>query len=330
MESAYIQITAARRIHAVRGVSFWIAIVVSLLIYYVLFSMVLHKPQTTGQHRKLIVAKTTILDGLKEEPKLVVLAGSNGRVSHSARLIGEIINLPAVNMSVTASMSIDFQLNRIKPFLIAGDIVYMPLEYGQLARSRKTVYSGIEAPYVVAYDKTSLADFNLMRQLHAYFYFDLKFIFSALAEMALTEMGFERRVTADDFNEWGDQTGHSIEKAKPYANYINQTTVSAPKGIDTESFSAQSISEFLEWASEHGVVVVGGYPTYAEGLAITSEAVSGIELFYESRGHYFLNLENKGRYPKTHFFDTIYHLAEPYQLEHSQRVGDGLKELFGR
>ena len=330
MESAYIQITANRRIQAVCGVSFWIAIILSLLIYYVLFSRVLHKPQTIGQHQKLIVAKTAILDGLKEETKLVVLAGSNGRVSHSARLIGEIIDLPAVNMSVTASMSMDFQLNRIKPFLSAGDIVYMPLEYGQLDRSRKTVYSGVEAPYVVAYEKASLADFNLMRQLHAYFYFDLQFIFSALAEMALTEMGYERRVTADDFNDWGDQTGHSIEKAQPYVDYITRTSVSAPKGVDTKSFSAQSVADFFEWAREHNVVVVGGYPAYAEGPSITNEVDAGLKGFYQSRGHYFLSLESKGRYPKKNFFDTIYHLAEPYQLEHSQLVGEELKKLLGR
>ncbi|HAV12416.1 MAG TPA: hypothetical protein DCX06_02815 [Opitutae bacterium] len=313
---------------AIKGVHFYGAILLSFLIYYTLFGHVLHKPQTVGQHQKLIQAKTEALSRLSETRKVIVLAGSNGRVSHSAGQIEAVTGIPSVNMSVTASMSIDFQLNRIKSYLHEGDIIYMPLEYGQLTRSQKAVYSGIEAPYVVAYEKASLKGFSPMRKLHAYFYFDLKFLFSAIAEMGLSAMDFKRRITADDFNAWGDQVGHTIEKGLPYADYINGTPAIPASTVRGESYAALAVSDFLHWAKLEGIVVVGGYPTFADGERLDFSQKADLKNFYIDRGHYFLDLENMGRYPKSHFFDTIYHLAEPYQIEHSRLVGIELKQLL--
>ena len=231
-------------------------------------------------------------------------------------------------MSVTASLSIDFQLNRIKRYLKAGDVLYMPLEYGQLARKRKAVYSGAEAPYVIAYEKSSLEDFSAARKLNAYLYFDLHFLFSSIAEMGLSAMDFKRRITADDYNAWGDQTGHTIEKGVPYRDYLDSLDPHPATTVSEGSYSAKAVSGFLAWASDHGVIVVGGFPTYAQGEPVSAEAETALKTFYTSRGHYFLSLKNKGRYPKADFFDTVYHLTEPAQVEHSKLVGLELKKLL--
>ena len=307
---------------------FCLAVVVSFMGYYLLFAHILHKPQTIGQHRELIDAKTVALEKIATTNKIVILAGSNGRVSHSAQIVEAMTGKPSVNMSVTASMSIDFQLNRIKEYLIPGDVIYMPLEYGQLARSRKVVYSGVEAPYTVAYEKSSLAEFPLERKINAYLYFDLHFVFSSVAEMGLSAMDFKRRITADDYNEWGDQTGHTVEKGEPYRDYIENASARPSSTVDIASYSAVAVADFLAWASEHGVLVVGGYPTYAVGEDLPQEADQKLKEFYQTRGHKFLDLGNKARYPKAYFFDTIYHLSEPYQIEHSRLVGEHLKELL--
>ncbi|WOO42925.1 hypothetical protein [Rubellicoccus peritrichatus] len=314
--------------HTVKGSYFFAAIILSLILYFILFGYCLHKPQTIGRHRQLFNAKDAALAAHADQRKIIILAGSNGRTSHSARVIEEVAGLPAVNMSVTASLSIDFQLARLKPFLNEGDIIYMPLEYGQLARAAKTVYSGIEAPYSIAYEKASLNEFGLMRKIHAYFYFDLKFFFSSVTEMTLSAIGFERRITADDFNEWGDQTGHTIEKGIPYRDYIEKSIPTPATTVDVDSMSARAVADFLSWAKERGVVVVGGYPTYAEGENLTPDSDNDLVSFYVSNGHYFMGLENKGRYPKSYYFDTIYHLSEPYQIAHSEIVGKKLKALI--
>ncbi|MDA9590038.1 hypothetical protein N9R65_04555 [Opitutales bacterium] len=328
MSQITLKLTDNRQVAVVRGIYFWLAIGASLFMYFVLFSYVLHKPQTIGRSRELFISKDLALHEHAANRKIILLGGSNVRTSHSASLVEEIIGLPTVNMGVSAGLSIDFQLNRIKPYLQQGDLLYLPLEYGQLARDRKAVFSGAEAPYVVGYEKSALKDFSFMRKLHAYMYFDLNFAFSALSEMSLSAMNFKRRITADDFNGWGDQTGHTLEKAEAYESYIDSTPANPTVAVDEGSYSAKAVVAFLDWASESGVIVVGGYPTYAEGKPLSDEAEESLKVFYTSRGHYFLDLENKGRYPKAHFFDTIYHLAEPYQLEHSRLVGIELKKLL--
>lgn len=305
-----------------------LAALVSFAFYICLFVFVLQKPQTLGQYQKLIEAKTETLRELANEKKLILLAGSNGRVSHRAELIGAAIDLPAVNMSITASMSLDYQIERIKKYISSGDVLYLPLEYSQLQKGKKATYSSIEAPYVVAYDKAALWKFSNERKIHALLYFDVKFIFSAATEMFLSAMNYRRRITSDDFNKWGDQTGHTIEKAKSYRDYIESVEVNVMKALDATSYSAQTISSFLQWATDQGITVVGGYPTLAKGLPIPEDELEALRAFYKDQGHDFLELPNKGRYPKAHFFDTIYHLSEPYQINHSKLVGQHLKALL--
>jgi len=68
-----------------------------------------------------------------DEQKLVLLAGSNGRFSHSCEIIEKQLSIPCVNMSISADLSLDYQFEKIKPYLNPGDTVYLPLEYGVLA-----------------------------------------------------------------------------------------------------------------------------------------------------------------------------------------------------
>ncbi|MDF3130411.1 hypothetical protein P0Y35_14485 [Kiritimatiellaeota bacterium B1221] len=312
----------------VQGRGFWLSLSISLLGYYLLFSYVLHKPQTVGYYRDLYAVKIQAMEESGDRQKIVILAGSNGRASHSAKIVEEVTGITAINMSQTASLSIDYQLSKIKPYLHPNDIIYMPLEYGQLTRSKRRVQSGKEAPYAVAYDKASMRDFTPYRKLRAHMYFDLKFCFSSVVEMYLSHKGFKRRISADNLNRWGDQTDHSVERAKKYIDYISAQDGIPSKPIKTKAYSAQLVSEFLTWAKEHGVLVVGGYPTYIEGAELPEDDDQALQNFYVDQGHLFLALDNRGRYPRSHFFDTAYHLCEPYQIEHSQLVAEGLLKLI--
>jgi hypothetical protein len=306
---------------------FWLAVVLSLFGYYMLFGHMVHKPQTVGYYRDLYRVKMQALSKIQDDKKIVILAGSNGRASHSAETIEAVTGIPSVNMSLTASLSIDYQLSKIKPYLRAGDIVYMPLEYGQLTRSKLKVQSGKEAPYAVAYDKASMIDFTPYRKLRAYMYFDLKFCFSSVVEMYLSHKGFKRRISADNLNRWGDQTDHSVERGEKYQGYIASQDGMPSKPVIPNAYSAQLVSEFLKWAKDNDVHVVGGYPTYIEGPELPTADDQALRHFYTDQGHLFLSLENRGRYPRSYFFDTVYHLCEPYQIEHSKVVAKGLLQI---
>ena len=49
----------------------------------------------------------------------------------------------------------------------------------------------------------------------------------------------------------------------------------------------------------------------------------------EERGQRFLALDNRSRYPRSCFFDTLYHLNEECQCAHSRAVGRALALLNG-
>ena len=60
--------------------------------------------------------------------------------------------MPCSNMSISADLSLDYQLDILKPYLNPGDVVYLPLEFDALSGTKKEMMAGAELPYIVAYD----------------------------------------------------------------------------------------------------------------------------------------------------------------------------------
>jgi hypothetical protein len=218
----------------------------------------------------------------------------------------------------------------LKPHLKPGDIVYLPLEYGVLKGSRASMMSGTELPYMMAYDHQHLWQMDRERSLHAIFYCDLKFLFAGVAEMLLQRAGVERRSGVETLTAQGDETGHGISSGEAYRSYLDNLDWEPPvvAFVDEDSYKAGIIIDFLQWASSQGVIVIGGLPTTFDDQPVPDELIDKLRNFYESRGHFFLAMPNRSQYPREHFFDTKYHLAEEYQRLHSEMLAGYLKELI--
>ena len=83
-----------------------LGILFSLVLYVAVFCVFVKKPILYGDLNSMITKKYDRLEKISDN-KLVILAGSNGRYSHSAKIIGNHLNMSAVNLSITASISID-------------------------------------------------------------------------------------------------------------------------------------------------------------------------------------------------------------------------------
>jgi len=125
--------------------------VISCLIYFIGFAYIVHKPLSVGILQGYYEKKISYLRAI-DCRKIILLAGSNGRFSHRCETIEEEIAVPCVNMSVIAGISLDYQFEKIKPFISSGDIVYLPFEFGVLSNTNKNLFYGAQLPYIVAYD----------------------------------------------------------------------------------------------------------------------------------------------------------------------------------
>jgi hypothetical protein len=300
---------------------FFYASIASCLIYFLIFTFVVHKPLTIGINGKYYQKKMSYLKSIKSK-KIILLAGSNGRFSHRCETIEKEIGLFCVNMSISADISLDYQFEKIKPFIKSGDIIYLPLEYGKLNSTKKKTMSGTQVPYVMAYDHSYLRKMDLEQIINAMFYFDVKYLISSIGEMMLDGLGIKRRFSVDTMTLQGDEATHNLEKAKGYREYRNNLkwVPPSPAAISLTSYSATIVKDFMQWATAHNVTVIGGLPTTFNDVPIPDELIKKIQFFYTSNGHNFIVPQNKCQYPRESFYDTSYHLAEEFQIKHSKKL----------
>ena len=89
------------------------------------------------------------------------------------------------------------------------------------------------------------------------------------------------------------------------------------------------VGDFLRWAGQHQVLVIGGLPTGFDDSPISEDSLRVIRSIYLTAGAAFLELPNRSRYPRSAFFDSPDHLNEAAQIGHSLAVGLALRRMTG-
>ena len=296
----------------------------SVVLYLALFATVVGKPLTVGFMDVSFQVKSAHARTI-EGPKLVIVAGSNGMISHRCETLEAETGWPCVNAAVTAALGVELILAKARQFLKSGDVVVMPWEY--------TLYVGDIIrdggyPYLVAHDRGLLFDQPSHRIAEALFSFDFHFLVSALVETGLATAGVERRFNRDTLNRHGDLVGHTPELAADFVDAVVDFPVPVAAELTVASESLSEIETFLDWCADNGIRVIGTLPTVPDSTAISESLVQAIARLYESRGHLFVATANRGRYPRACFYDTFYHLNESCQIRHSRLVAERIRPFL--
>ncbi len=308
------------------------ACLVSVALYAGLFVLVLDRPLTLGLPRLLLdatIARGAAING----PKLVILAGSNGPYSHRCQTIEPILGLPCINGGVAVGIGLDYLFARWQTLLRAGDVVYLPLEQTQYARSRAATLVGPDAAIMARHDRTTLASLPADRWLGAMFAFDLRALVMSAIEITLTTLHFRdpRAEVTGSANAWGDHVGHTAELGAVNAAIL---ATARPEHLTAQAIETgdgtRIVRDFLAWAAANDVHVIGGLPTGFADTPPPEATLAAIRAVYEDQNARFLQLPNNSRYERFAFFDTPDHLHEAAQIVHSIAVGRGLAETLGR
>lgn len=301
------------------------ALFASALLYLAVFSLV-HRPLTTD----------SVADGLRERsayaktigsPKLVVWAGSNGRYSHRCETLSQVTQLPCANLSVAMGVGLDIQLLLYEPLLNTGDIVYMPLEYGQYSVGREEMEGGIENAALVHDLPALLWSLEPRRIARAYGSFDLAYLIHGAIEMVLHSVGVQRRAgSTESSNAQGDVTGHTAALAAPYAGFLEKAAAGGTAlALPLDSHALRVVEAFVARSRARGITVLAGLPTVPESTAIDERFIAHLKDVMQRQGQDLLVLPNRSRYPLACFYDTLSHLHEGCQIHHSEAVGLALR-----
>jgi hypothetical protein len=304
-----------------------IGCVASLLLYSIIFGAIFDRPLSLGFLRHQIdtkLARATTITG----PKLVILAGSNAPYSHRCETIEPILGMPCVNGGVAVGVGLDYLFARWKPLLHAGDILYLPMEEEQYARTRAATDVGPDAAIMFRHDRRTLFTLAPERWLGALFSFDLRAAVMSPIEAVMVAAHFHdpRPEATGATNAWGDHVGHTAQLAMTnQAVLANATPQHVSAAQVRMGYGSALIAEFTRWAAAHDVHVIGGLPTEFADSPMPDTTLQAIRDLYRANGGEFLELPNLSRYPRTAFFDSVEHLNETWQIEHSKLLAAQLR-----
>ena len=304
-------------------------VVMSVLLYLAVFSVV-HRPLVVGEIQRNLDFKLAYAKTLPS-PKIVILAGSNGRYSHRCEMLTQATGLPCVNASIGVGIGLDFQLDQWRPLLKRGDVVYMPLEYSQYRFSFAEMHGGLQNALMVHSQRDYLLSLDARRIAAAYGSFDLPFLIHGLGEMALERKGFWRRSSTESLTPQGDEKGHTAEAGKAYEGFLLEATKGGNIGLSKVPDTSDTLTllePFLTQMRSDGVTVVGGLPTLPSSVNVDRADTERLRSFYSGQGQQFLELANRSLYPLSCFFDTLSHLNEPCQVAHTAALGGALAQLL--
>ena len=277
------------------------ACLASLLFYALAFGFILDRPLSLGYLRQQIDAKLARAAAI-EQPKLVILAGSNGPYSHRCEIIEPILRMPCVNGGVAVGIGLDYLFARWQKALRSGDILYLPMEEAQYVRAHATTAVGPDAAIMLRHDWRTLASLPTARWIAALFSFDLRAALMSPIETALQLVHFHdpRAEVTGATNAWGDHVGHTAELAA-----VNRATLAAaaPYHASAEQirtgYGSTLIAAFTRWATAHGMHVIGGLPTEFADAPIPDTTLQAIRSVYVANGADFHTLPNFSRYPRS-------------------------------
>ena len=293
----------------------------SIGLFIGVFSVV-HRPLVVGEIQRQLDYKQRYARTLAP-PKIVIFAGSNGRYSHRCEALTLALDRPCVNASIGVGIGLDFLLDQWRPLLQRGDLIYLPLEYGQYRLSAAEMHAGLQNALMVHSQREYLQSLGPRRIAAAYGSFDLPFLIQGAVEMALDHRGFKRRSSTESLTPQGDERGHTSERAAAYFAFLKESRAE-PTTMPEQSDTIEVLKTFLRQTREAGVTVVGGLPTVPDSVEVGARDIDRLRRLYEDAGQHFLVLPNRSRYPLDCFFDTLYHLNEGCQKAHSATVAVAL------
>ncbi len=311
---------------ALRPLPLLAAIALGVGIYLIAFSFIISKPLTTDTLGAYIDFKSRYLESIAEQRKILIFAGSNGRFSHRCETITMQTGIACANLSIAVDIDLRWQMSHYWRFLKKGDVLYMPLEYGSLLVTGATV--GEEAPYVVRHDHASLAMYGATKLPFALFYFDFRYLIAGLGETMLSAAGVQRRNSVSTLTDQGDERDTTPAKAAAYRSFVDSIPADAiASTMYDDPSSAEMLHAVIQTGQSKGVIVVGGLPTTFDEAKIPEATIDRMRAIFVRQGACFVVLPNHSAYPRDAFFDSEYHLQEPYQIAHSKLLAPILAKI---
>ena len=257
--------------------------------------------------------------------KIIFVGGSGVFYSISAEIIEKRIhNYHAYNMGLNAGLGLQFNLDEIKPYLKAGDIVVLIPEHGNFDGA-----FGGSVLTLLALDSVPelLQHTSYERMLYLLWNFGLTFI-PIKCQYYLNDIVLYTTNTSPMMNKNGDIKTHTAVKDVANMDFVLKVNYSSSK----YKACINILNDFSRYCTEKNIDVILSFPAIPAPQYL--KARQNLKLLYENISINttipVLYGPEHSVYPVEMFDDTIYHLNSQGKILNSSRILNRLKEVFPR
>jgi len=262
---------------------------------------------------------------VQTNPRLLILAGSNALFGFSAQRITDEHGIPAVNLASNVGLGLPYLLDFARPFLRAGVIVVLPLEYRLYGPSR---WGQTRFLHLLGYDPVYFRGLPLLDQLDVL----TETGWGGWARIIKAKLlGDTRRndgYQSSTLNDYGDETVNRVENRYPFASARLANAASSRERLVLDSEALALIEEFARYAAARNARVVVTFPNVLKGTVdfdLNRKFIDGLRDGLASRGIPLIGSPEANAFDLDLAFDTSAHPIRDGQNAATDRLMGDLK-----
>lgn len=265
--------------------------------FFITFTMLLAKDDFSANSNEVNVGLAyQRLDSLRDNQKIILIAGSSGSWSTCSQMLVDAFHLPVVNTCSHAGMGMRMQFELYKQFMRDGDIVvFFPEYYGGLGSlyGESTLVRALSTHLPSKY---TLFSFNQWK--HCFKYIGIHFV------ECIKDRG--RKATEGPYapqsvNKYGD-----IDCDRPHGEITDHYGVR--DSLDSDALDY--IKYIHQYTKEKGIKLIFLPPTFMERNYREEEKhINSLYSYYKEKGIPYQALPKRYMFPDSLYCNTPYHMT---------------------
>ena len=302
-----------------------ILISISLFYYFTNTSNVFHTA---------LIDKKAYLSSI-QEPKVVLVGGSNLAFGVDSRLLSQKLGKPVVNMGLQAELGLPFQWNIIKEDIKKGDIVIFCLEHcyyydTHVITSGDGIYWWYiikENPDFFRYIEGEMLQRELVEHFNLFLYLQY---YTQISSLFKTPQPITNAYQRNAINQYGDNESVMIDTVPFFTPLKNYHPFPFTEKIAPSFFA--TLNSFNRHCQSKGAGCLLSFPIYEQGAYQLSYnwITSLYPLIQKELQFPVISSPDRYSYPNQLYFDTVYHLNKKGKKIHTQRFADDIKEVLNK
>ncbi|HQV68398.1 MAG TPA: hypothetical protein PLJ62_00800 [Thermoflexales bacterium] len=268
-------------------------------------------------------------------PKIVLVGGSGLALGVDSEKIQNNLNRPVVNMGLYAGLGLRVMLDEVRPYIRAGDVIYITPEYQLYYRETRRSDDAIATLVQVSFPQ-SMAYLPATTHLHALtaiWNAEQKALGNAITRKTPPQPATSPQVEyfREGFNAHGDYVAH-LGKPGLGADKINALKLSYQENLTFDPDSIAALNDFADFAKSRGATAILAFPVIPEQL-YTNDAGNRalLDALYQTIQRdakmTITGSPPKSLLPASDFYDTIYHLNDSGRAKYTAQIVAALRVL---